>query len=173
MKHLYALLWLMLPLLAEAAPLRGPGYSLQLPEGWETRQGVMGLALMARPPKATNAEGWGQDLLTVSIEPADKRRSCLDGYTLRKLQQLAYHASSFEKLEQEPLELGGRVATRLTLRYTEGPRELMAYVLILDAGSEFITATLTAPPARFELQRAAFRSTVESLRAASKRKAAR
>ncbi len=87
----------------------------------------------------------------------------------RKLAELAYHASDFSKVEEQALDLpakNGQPATRLTLRYREGPRELMAYVLILDAGTHFLTATLTSSPARFEFQRARFRSVVESLRRA-------
>ena len=51
-------------------------------------------------------------------------------------------------LFRSPLELpakNGRVANLLTLRYREGPRELMAYVMIMDAGSHFVTATITQP----------------------------
>ena len=170
MKRLLALLCLCLPLMAEAARTQAEGFSIELPEGWQAQQGLMGVPLMARPPQATDAEGWGQDLLTVTREPADRRRTCLEGFTLRKLGELSYHAATFEKLEQIALDLpakNGRPATLLTLRYREGPRELMAYVLILDAGSHFLTATLTSSPARFEFQRARFRSVVESLRRAS------
>lgn len=161
---------LCLPLAAQAGRVSGTGFSIEIPDGWQIDRDLMGVPLMARPDQAKDATGWGEDLLTVTREPADRRRTCLEGFTLRKLGQFAYHASRFEKLEQEELELpakNGRVATRLTLRYTEGPRELMAYVLILDAGSHFLTATLTSSPARFEFQRARFRSLVESLRAAS------
>ena len=164
-----ALLCLGLPLLAQAARVQGDGFSIDLPKDWESRQGVMDVPLMARPPQASDAEGWGQDLLTVTVEKADKRRTCLEGFTQRKLKEFAYHASQFEKLEELPLELQGRVATLLTLRYREGPRELMAYVLILDAGTQFLTATVTSSPARFEFQRAQFRSAIESLRPASTR----
>ena len=170
MRLLLALLCLHLPLMAQAARVTGDGFSIELPEGWQAKQGVMGVPLMARPPQATNPEGWGQDLLTVTVEPADKRRTCLEGFTLRKLGELRYHAAEFQKLEEEALDLpakNGRPATRLTLRYREGPRELMAYVLILDAGSQFLTVTLTSTPARFEFQRARFRTAVESLRPAS------
>lgn len=173
MKRLLTLFCLCLPLAAQAARLSTAGFSIAVPEGWTTEQGVMGVPLMARPDKARDAEGWGQDLLTVTTEPADRRRTCLEAFTQRKLTQLAYHASAFEKLEEEALELPAglnskrtAVATRLTLRYREGPRELMAYVLVLDAGPQFLTATLTSSPARFEFQRARFRATVESLRAA-------
>lgn len=164
------LVLLALPVAVQAARVQGSGFAVEIPQGWETQADVMGVPLMARPPKATDPKGWGQDLLTVTVEAADRRRTCLEAFTQRKLGQFSYHAARFEKIEEEPLELDGRVATRLTLRYTEGPRELMAYVLILDTGSDFLTATLTAPPARFESQRALFRSTVESLRAASVRK---
>lgn len=170
MKSWLALLCLALPLAAQAARVKGDGFSIDVPDGWQVQRGVMGVPLMARPPQATDAEGWGQDLLTVTAEPADRRRTCLEGFTLRKLSQFGYHASEFQKLEEEALELpakNGRVATRLTLRYREGPRELMAYVLILDAGSHFLTATVTSSPARFEFQRARFRTLVESLRRAS------
>ena len=169
MKRLLTLAALLLPLSAFAARVVGDGYSIEVPQGWESRQGVMDVPLMARPPQATDAEGWGQDLLTVTVEKADKRRTCLEGFTQRKLKEFAYHASQFEKLEELPLELQGRVATLLTLRYREGPRELMAYVLILDAGNRFLTATITSSPARFEFQRAKFRSAAESLRPASTR----
>lgn len=155
--------------MAQAARVAGDGFSIELPEGWQSKQGIMGVPLMARPPQATDSEGWGKDLLTVTVEPADKRRTCLEGFTQRKLGELRYHASEFQKLEEEALDLpakNGRPATRLTLRYREGPRELMAYVLILDAGSYFLTATLTSTPARFEFQRARFRTLVESLRRA-------
>lgn len=172
MKALITLLCLALPFAASAARVNTEGFSIEIPEGWTTQQGVMGVPLMARPDQARDAEGWGQDLLTVTAEPADRRRTCLDAFTQRKLTQLAYHASEFVKLEEEPLELplglkgkGSTVATRLTLRYREGPRELMAYVLVFDAGPHFLTATLTSSPARFEFQRARFRSVVESLRA--------
>jgi hypothetical protein len=40
-------------------------------------------------------------------------------------------------------------------------------VLILDAGRHMLTATVTSSPARFEARRAPFRSTLDSLRAAS------
>lgn len=166
MRALLTLLCLGLPLLAQATRVQGDGFSIDLPEGWESRQGLMDVPLMARPPQASDAEGWGQDLLTVTVEKADKRRTCLEGFTQRKLGEFAYHASQFEKLEELPLELQGRVATLLTLRYREGPRELMAYVLILDAGTRFLTATVTSSPARFEFRRAQFRSAVESLRPA-------
>lgn len=152
---------------ADEAPtqaVRGAGYRIQLPTDWELQRDRMGLPLMARPARAVDPEGWGADLLTVTVETGDLRRTCLDGYTLRRLQQMAYHASRFEKLEEEPLELGGAVATRLVVRYTEGPRELMAYVLVLQQGSRFVTATLSSTPSRFEFQRAAFRRLVDSLR---------
>ena len=176
MKTLLTWLCLCLPLLAQAAPTRGEGFSIELPTGWQAQQGVMGVPLMARPPKDSDPEGWGQDLLTVTREAVDRRRTCLEGFTLRKLGELSYHAAAFEKLEQVALDLpakNGRPATLLTLRYREGPRELMAYVLILDAGSHFLTATLTSSPARFEFQRARFRTVVESLRRASSRAARR
>jgi len=158
------------PLWAQAASFKAKGFSIELPDGWQTQQGVMNIPLMARPDQASDPEGWGQDLLTVISEPHDARRTCLEGYTLRKLGQLRYHASTFQKLDETALDLpakNGLPATLLTLRYTEGPRELMAYVLILDAGSHFLTATLSSSPARFEFQRAPFRRVVESLRAAS------
>jgi len=171
LKSLLVFVCLCLPLAATAARVSTEGFSIDVPEGWATQQGVMGVPLMARPNKARDAEGWGQDLLTVTSEPADRRRTCLDAFTQRKLTQLAYHASEFVKLEEEALDLPARlkgkgtaVATRLTLRYREGPRELMAYVLVLDAGPRFLTATLTSTPARFEFQRARFRAAVESLR---------
>lgn len=168
--RLLLLLCATLPLLAQAARVKGEGFSIEVPEGWQVQHDLMGVPLMARPAQASDAEGWGQDLLTITREPVNHRRTCLEGFTQRKLGEFAYHASQFEKLEEEALQLpakGGREATRLTLRYREGPRELMAYVLILDAGSHFLTATLTAPPARFEFQRARFRAVVESLRTAS------
>ena len=152
---------------ADAPPtqtVRGEGYRIQLPASWELQRDRMGLPLMARPGRAADPEGWGADLLTITVETGDLRRTCLDGYTLRRLQQIAYHASRFEKLEEEPLELGGAVATRVVVRYTEGPRELMAYVLVLQQGQRFVTATLSSTPARFEFQRAAFRRLVDSLR---------
>lgn len=144
--------------------VRGEGWRMQLPADWELQRDRMGLPLMARPSRSTDPEGWGADLLTVTVERGDLRRTCLDGYTLRRLQQMAYHASRFEKLEEEPLELGGAVATRLVVRYTEGPRELMAYVLVLQKGERFLTATLSSTPARFEFRRAEFRRLVDSLR---------
>ncbi len=180
MKQLLALICLCLSLNAEAARITADGFSIEVPEGWQVQQGVMNVPLMARPAQATDAEGWGQDLLTVTREPVDRRRTCLEGFTLRKLAEFAYHASQFQKLEELPLELpaslkgkGSSVATRLTLRYREGPRELMAYVLIVDAGSHFLTATLTSSPTRFEFQRARFRTVVESLRRASASRSAR
>lgn len=157
-------LGLLLTLPATAARVDGPGFRIEIPDGWETQRNTMGVALMARPPRASDPEGWGSELLTVTVETADLRRTCLDGFALRKLQQYAYHAERFERLEEEPLELGGAVASRYTLRYTEGPRELMAYVLVLQSGSRFVTAAVSAPPARFEFQRARYRTMVESLR---------
>ena len=151
---------------ARTQAVRGAGYRIQLPADWELQRDRMGLPLMARPARAVDPEGCGADLLTVTVETGDLRRTCLDGYTLRRLQQMAYHASRFEKLEEEPLELGGAVATRLVVRYTEGPRELMAYVLVLQQGPRFVTATLSSTPTRFEFQRAAFRRLVDSLRPA-------
>ena len=144
--------------------MRGEGYRLRLPADWELQRDRMGLPLMARPARAADPEGWGADLLTVTVETGDLRRTCLEGYTLRRLQQMAYHASRFEKLEEEPLELDGAVATRLVVRYTEGPRELMAYVLVLQRGKRFVTATLSSTPERFEFRRVAFRHLVDSLR---------
>lgn len=170
MKHLFALTCLCLSLNAEAARIKADGFSIEVPDGWQVQQGVMNVPLMARPAQASDAEGWGQDLLTVTREAVDQRRTCLEGFTLRKLGEFAYHASQFQKMEELPLELpakGGRVANLLTLRYREGPRELMAYVMIMDAGSHFVTATITSSPARFEFQRARFRSVLESLRRAS------
>ncbi len=176
MKPLFVLLLCLgLPLSAQAARTGGAGFSIDVPETWELQRGVMGVALIARPPQASDAEGWGQDLLTVTAEPADRRRTCLEAFTQRKLGQLAYHAAAFEKLEELALDLparNGRPATLLTLRYREGPRELMAYVLILDAGKQFLTATLSSSPPRFEFQRAQFRRVVESLRQASSKPAA-
>ena len=153
---------------ASAAVERGEGFSIEVPAGWTVQRDLMGVPLMARPDRATDAEGWGADLLTVTREPADRRRTCLDAFVQRKLQQFAYHSERFQKLEEEALDIpakGGAPATLLSLRYTEGPRELMAYVLILDAGPHFLTATFTSSPARFEFQRAALRRTLETLRA--------
>lgn len=170
MKRWLVVICLLLPLAAEAARFTGQGFSIELPAGWETERNLMNVPLIARPPQSTDAEGWGQDLLTVTREPHDRRRSCLDSFTQHKLGEYAYHASQFAKLEEVPLELparNGHVATLLTLRYQEGPRELMAYVLVMDAGSHFLTAAITSSPARFEFQRARFRQIVESLRPAS------
>jgi len=105
LKSLLVFVCLCLPLAATAARVSTEGFSIDVPEGWATQQGVMGVPLMARPNKARDAEGWGQDLLTVTSEPADRRRTCLDAFTQRKLTQLAYHASEFVKLEEEALDL--------------------------------------------------------------------
>lgn len=148
-----------------AARFTGTGFSIQLPEGWGAQRDRMGVALIARPAKAEDPEGWGVDLVTVTREAVDAKRTCLEGFGYRKLEQLAYHAEKFSKLAQEDLTLGGKPATLLTLRYTEGTRELMAYVLILADGSHMLTATALSSPARFEARRAPFRFALESLRA--------
>lgn len=171
------LLGLLLAPVALAEPLmltaQGPGFSLPLPAAWEQKTDVMGMALIARKPRATDPEGWGHDLLTVSSETTS-RRTCLDGFALRKVQQYAYHATRFQQLEEETLELGGEPALRFTLRYTEGPRELMALVQVMQSGPRYITATFTAPPDRFEPQREQMRSLLAGLRpAAAPRKANR
>ena len=153
---------------SQAARERGDGFYIDIPAGWAVQRDLMGVPLMARPDRSADAEGWGADLITVLREPADRRRTCLDAFVMRKLQQLAYHSARFEKLEEETFDLpaqGGAPATLLTLRYTEGPRELMAYMLVLDAGPHFLTATASSSPARFEFQRAHLRQTLETLRA--------
>lgn len=169
-----------LALLLAAAPAsqagreNAEGFSIEVPEGWTVQRGLMGVPLMARPDRASDADGWGADLITVIREPADRRRTCLDAFVMRKLQQFAYHSERFEKIEELPLDIpakNGAPATLLTLRYTEGPRELMAYVLVLDAGPYFLTATASSSPARFEFQRATLLRAVESLRNTAGRRA--
>lgn len=167
MRHpLLALILLLTALPATAGEVVAVGYRVEIPDDWEQQRDRMGVSLLARPARASDPVGWGSELLTVTVEAADLRRSCLEGYSLRKLQQLAYHAEGFERLDEEPLELGGAVASRYSLRYREGPRELMAYVLVMQSGARFVTATLTAPPARFEFQRARYRQLLDSLRPA-------
>lgn len=142
----------------------GNGFSIQLPADWDAERDLMGVPLMARPARTDDAEGWGSDLLTVTREAVDVQRTCLEGFTYRKLEQISYHAAPFRKLEQADVTLGGKPAVLLTLAYTEGSREIMAYVLILQDGKHMLTATALSSPARFELKRAAFRQTLESLR---------
>lgn len=151
---------------AQAGPLENAdGFSLRLPEGWTAQRERMGVALLARPDRSRDPEGWGSELITVTRETVDRKRTCLEGYGYRKLEQLAYHSERFAKLAQEDLTLADKPATLYTLRYTEGPRELMAYVLILADGAQMLTATALASPARFEQRRAVFRYALESLRA--------
>ena len=150
---------------AQAETIRATGFSLTLPTGWEHQRDRMGVALIARPAQAVDAEGWGADLITLTREAVDTQRTCLEGFGYRKLEQLRYHSEKLAKLEQQDLTLGGRPATLFTLRYTEGPRELMAYVLILADGSHMLTATALSSPARFEAKRALFRHALTSLRA--------
>jgi len=150
------------PVLADR--VRGTGFSLSLPDGWEYQRDRMGVPLLARPARAEDPEGWGAELITLTREPVDARRTCLEGFGYRKLEQLAYHSEKFEKLLQEDLTLGGKPATLFTLRYTEGPRELMSHVLILADGDHMLTATALSSPARFEARRALFRHALTSLR---------
>lgn len=166
MRHwLIAALLALSTLPAQAETVRGKGFSLTLPGGWEHQRDRMGVPLLARPDREQDPAGWGADLITVTREAVDAKRSCLEGFGYRKLEQLAYHSADFAKLAQEDLTLGGKPATLFTLRYTEGPRPLMAHVLILADGKHMLTATALSSPARFEQQRAQLRFALESLRA--------
>ncbi|SFF53340.1 hypothetical protein SAMN04488120_10778 [Fontimonas thermophila] len=161
----FAIVLALLSPLAQASTVLGDGFRIDLPADWTYQRDRMGVALIARPDRTVDAEGWGMDLLTVTREAINLQRTCLEGFSYRKLEQLAYHSERFAKLGYEELTLGGRPAGLFTVRYTEGPRELMGHVLILDAGSHMLTASALSSPARFEAKRAVWRHALESLRA--------
>lgn len=152
---------------ADLQTLRGPGWSLELPAQWTQQKGLMGAELVARPPKS-DAVGWAQDQLILTREPYDARRTCLDGFLLRKLRDMGHLAQDFQVVSEQPLELGGAVASRLELEYREGPRHLHAYLTVLATDKEMIVLSLTSEPARFEFQRALFRRIADSLRPATR-----
>lgn len=153
--------------LAAAEPLRrvsGSGYSLQVPTNWQTQAGLMGAELTARPPE-TDALAWASDLLVVTREPYDPRRTCLDGFVLRKLQDMRHLSEHFQVLNEHPFNAGDAPATRLDITSTEGARQLHLYMVVMASQGHMVTITLSSSPARFEFQRAQFRRVVDSLRA--------
>jgi len=163
----WLLVWLLPAAAADLQTLRGPGWSLELPTQWTQQKGLMGAELVARPPKS-DAVGWAQDQLILTREPYDARRTCLDGFLLRKLRDMGHLAQDFQVVSEQPLELGGAVASRLELDYREGPRHLHAYLTVLATEKEMIVLSLTSEPARFEFQRALFRRIADSLRPAAR-----
>lgn len=141
----------------------GPGWQITLPAGWETRRDIMGADLIARPPRQ-DAAGWAGDQLVLTRESYDPRRSCLDGFTMRKLRDMAHLSSEFRVVEETPLTLGSAVGIRLELAYQEGPRQLRAFVAIMATEHEMVVASLTSTPARFEFQRMKLQGIADSLR---------
>ncbi len=163
---LFAGLLLSLPTAVPAAApetVSGDGWRLQVPAEWTLQRGLLGADLIARPPRA-DTQGWAQDQLVLTREAYDPRRSCLDGFTMRKLRDMSHLATQFQVVEEQPLELGGAVATLLELRYQEGPRELQAYLMIMATETHMVVLSLASSPARFEFQRSLFRGIAESLR---------
>lgn len=146
----------------------GGGFSLQLPANWQIQRGLMGAALTARPPES-DAVAWANDLLVVTREPYDPRRTCLDGFVLRKLQDMRHLSEHFQVLDEHPFNAGDAAATRLDITTTEGPRQLHLYMVVMASQGHMVTVTLSSSPARFEFQRANFRRMVESLRASHPR----
>lgn len=141
-------------------------FTIELPAGWEAQSGVMGVPLMARPARERDRAGWGRDLITVTREPAGTLD--LPAFAQRKLAQLAYHAARFEKLEQRALQLpgpGGGSALLSRVRYTEGPREIAALVLVLESRGTFLTATASSSVQHLEAKRAPLLAALQSLRA--------
>lgn len=148
---------------ADSEWVKGAGWQLLLPPAWSQQRGVLGAELIARPPQS-DAQGWAQDQLVLTREAYDPRRSCLDGFTMRKLRDMAHLAERFRVVNEQPLELGGAVATLLELDYREGPRDLRAYLMIVAGPTHMLVLHVASTPSRFEFQRSAFRGIAESLR---------
>lgn len=153
------------PAPADGTPVRdaASGFSLVLPAEWRAQPGLLGAALSARPPES-DRDGWAQDLLLVTSEPYDARRTCLDGFVLRKLKDMGHLAEGFEVLDETPLTLGTAQATRVELRYKEGSRVLAGYLVVMQTPHRMVALTLQSEPNRFELQRARFLRVIDSLR---------
>jgi hypothetical protein len=136
--------------------------SIKLPDSWETREGVMGTAVIALSPREGATDEFRENV-NVVVEELPSGMA-LEGYIEASLSNMRKLATDYNQVEDGRTTIDGVDASRLVYTHRMGQLDLQCLLYIIVKGRRGYNVTCSALQDTFETHRGRFEEIVATFR---------